>query len=96
MVATAMTAAAAASERRRGEARARVLHTALDTVAGRARGAGRELRWRMIVAVVVHVGDVAEGAAAGTDFDGAHSLLGASRGVSSWAVGVGLGRRAHS
>ena len=44
MVATAMTAAAAASERSGGEARAHVHRTALGTVAGRARGAGRGLR----------------------------------------------------
>ena len=51
-----MTAAATASERRRGEERAHVHRTAHATVDGRVRGAGRRLRGgALVVAEVAEV-----------------------------------------
>ena len=64
MVATAVTAAAAASKRRGREARARVLRTALITVSERYRGAGRGIRRPIRFSAVESGGDAA------TDFLG--------------------------
>ena len=62
MVATAVAAAAAAIEQRGGEARAHVHRTALGTVTGRYRGAGRGVRRP------VHFTAVVEGGRVSTDF----------------------------
>ena len=92
-MATAMTAAAVASERRRREVRAHVHRTALATVDGRVRGAGRGLRGgALVVAAEVHVlelagGDasVARGAARGAGRGG-----GCRRGCGRCGGGRGL------
>ena len=64
MMATAMTAAAVASEMRRRETRAHVHRTALATVDGRVRGAGRGLRGGAVLDVAeVNAFDLARGGA---------------------------------